>query len=412
MALSYQNIVKAARLSIQTNVPLLVAGPTGVGKTAAMEEAVKTPINLYGQFGEMTYDIRVTETAGMDETDLLGMPSTINEGGREVTVWARPDFVVPFEASYADVPPTLYFLDEISRAPRQVRHALMNALHRQADGYRYIGTHKVRELDRFVLAYNPADDGYDTEDLDPALIARCSHVLAMAKINEWREYAHKKKLNQTMVTFLLDHTADDEPLTECEDFKPQVKKTFRSMEKAIEVFEFWEKNLQGAKDKYEVTPNLLAQFLSGLVGTSAMSLPEYLRDNSWAAWPAEDLINKPKREITKYLKALKDHNRNDILTHVTNGLQAYIKSVACEKEDYNRIVEVFELLPNDMWAKIVDYCINNAGSDDDNHSDKFLAHLSRMKSAKVNYLTEYLNYGIEVKDQISDDSDVAQLGVA
>jgi hypothetical protein len=347
MAINFNGQVEAVKLSIVSDIPTLIAGATGIGKSAAVAEACKSELNGY------QYQVRMMLTAGMDETDLVGIPVQVDG----VTKHARPDFIVDPEASYKEEPPVVYFLDEISRAPHQVRHALMQALYPTSDGFRYLGDHRLRKMDRLVCAYNPADAGYDTDDLDPALVARCSHMKAIANQSDWQKWALKQNMDADLVEFMMS----GQPMEVSCDAEITQRKNPRTATAAIKAWQAHSDNPGLASE------HVALEFICGLIGPEGKTLVAFLNDRDVKPVSAEALYNMSKKERNSYLNKLRKDNRHDIQTQVATSVENWIgakygemKKAELEAENQKELEEIFVKtaqflmnVPKDLAAKVI-----------------------------------------------------------
>lgn len=138
---------------------VLFVGPAGTGKTSRIKAwAAENNINL------------VTVIASsMDETDLGGILSKDEEDPGTVKKLSSKEF-----DALDNVPNSVLFLDEFNRAPHSVRGPLLSLIQDHIVRDDRLDT-KERRLKHFlftIAAINPADENYNTDQLDDAEMSR------------------------------------------------------------------------------------------------------------------------------------------------------------------------------------------------------------------------------------------------
>lgn len=142
-----------------SNVVLCLMGAAGIGKSAIVKGATK----------ECAYDRYVDlRLATQEAGDIVGFPKTVGE----FTMWTLPSWwplskgmVSPITKQVCERDEkVIIFLDELNRAPQDVRQAVFQLL----TDYR-MHTHDLPEGCKIVVAINPADGTYQVEELDAAL---------------------------------------------------------------------------------------------------------------------------------------------------------------------------------------------------------------------------------------------------
>jgi MoxR-like ATPase len=127
----------------------------------------------------------------MEPGDLIGLPAR-DEGK---TVFLKPDW-------WPESDETIVLLDEINRAHRSIRNAIMQLL---ID--RRIHNHILPSGTWLIAAMNPPDDEYDQAELitDPAFISRFFILEVNPDPDEWIEWAEKEGVHESVREFIRNY---------------------------------------------------------------------------------------------------------------------------------------------------------------------------------------------------------------
>jgi hypothetical protein len=170
-------LVDLLDLAYRANRPVLLHGRHGTGKSALAEQAA----------AQLGIDFLARDLSVMEPPDLIGIPVVGADG---LTHYAPPAFL-PHEGR------GLLMLEELNRAPRYMRAPCLQLL-------------TARRLNDYVLppgwvpcaAVNDAEDGYDVDELDPALLSRFLQVRVVADVAEWTRWARAEKLHPEVVAYV------------------------------------------------------------------------------------------------------------------------------------------------------------------------------------------------------------------
>lgn len=160
-------------------VSLMIWGPPGVGKSAAVRQASQ-------ELGVAFIDLRVAQ---MNPVDMRGLPTV--DKVKNQAKWLTPDFF-PTGGS------GILFLDEMNLAPQSV----MNA------GYqlildRRLGDYVVPEGWIIVAAGNRAEDSPNVTKMPPPLANRFAHIqVSSPDDGEWRTWAINNGIAEQIVAFI------------------------------------------------------------------------------------------------------------------------------------------------------------------------------------------------------------------
>lgn len=161
-------------------VPLLVGhfgvGKTDIAKQIAMETGRKIIILVLSQ---------------MEPGDLIGLPSR----KEDKTVFLKPDW-------WPENGDSLIVLDEINRAHRSIRNAIMQLLIDKR-----IHNHVLPEGVWIMATMNPPDEEYDQADLitDPAFVSRFFVLHVNPTVEEWREWARINGVDSSVIEFITNY---------------------------------------------------------------------------------------------------------------------------------------------------------------------------------------------------------------
>lgn len=158
-------------------IPLLV-GHFGVGKTdIAREIASETGRSLI-----------ILVLSQMEPGDLIGLPA--RDGGK--TKFLPPDW-------WPESSEVIILLDEINRAHRSIRNAIMQLL---ID--RRIHNHVLPSGVWILASMNPPDENYDQVELitDPAFLSRFFVLEVHPDAREWTEWAERNGVPRDVVEFI------------------------------------------------------------------------------------------------------------------------------------------------------------------------------------------------------------------
>ena len=149
------------------NIPLMVCGNHGIGKTCITEEIGKA----------LGYSVVVLNLANQTPEDLIGIPKQDGNGFHRPS-WMNTDPKVK----------TLYFLDEINRAPKYVLSSMFNFINEGR-----IHHHSILPTDVIIGASNPDSDSYDVTMFDDiAWNSRFCHLYLTPTRREFINYLTSK----------------------------------------------------------------------------------------------------------------------------------------------------------------------------------------------------------------------------
>lgn len=179
-------------------VPTLLVGSMGVGKSQIVKQVTE----------ELKIGLVDLRLAQQESGDLIGLPYKNGDGG---THWAKPEWW-PKEGTKG-----ILFLDELNRAPTDVRQAVFQLV---LD--RKLHTHILPDGWYVHAAINPDNGNYQVETLDPAMLRRFCVLEVTPDVDVWLEWAKKGNIDNTLSEFVNTNRA---LLFQPEEFKLDVKPT-------------------------------------------------------------------------------------------------------------------------------------------------------------------------------------------
>jgi hypothetical protein len=182
--------IKAADLANDT---VIMQGQHGIGKSTIVKQYAK----------ENDLHIEELFLSHQEVGDLIGIPNTIEIDGETVTTWSKPIWLKRIEQNAKIGKRTVLFLDELNRAPTDVRQsALQLVLEGQIHEHILPIVDNKRTL--IVSAINPADD-YQVDELDPALLDRFLFIEVEADVQAWLKYSNDIGSNKVVIDFIAQH---------------------------------------------------------------------------------------------------------------------------------------------------------------------------------------------------------------
>ena len=169
--------------SLETDDPLMIWGPTGVGKTRIPKQLAAKRGYVYINFLMLL----------RDSVDFRGAPYP-QDG---MTTWLMPDDL-PFIGSKKWDPDQKYIIhfDEINTAPQSVMNVgLQLVLERHA------GPHHLLPSVRILASGNRQGEGA-VQKMSVPLEARFRHALLLPEINAWARHANATGVDPLLIAFL------------------------------------------------------------------------------------------------------------------------------------------------------------------------------------------------------------------
>jgi hypothetical protein len=300
-------LLEAAAAAVQANTPILLSGPHGVAKSEILEQAARTTGRRH-----LAVDLSLTEP-----TDLTGLPFRTPDGK---TAYAPPDWL-PTEGA------GLLVFEEINRAPRHARVPCLQLLTaRRLNGYRLPAGWAL------AATMNPADGGYDVDELDPAYRSRFIQLTVVPDKAEWLTWAAGAGVHEKVIAFVgKTPGALDSPLNP------------RAWAMASAVLRGSEAGNGGGRAGLRAT-------LGGLVGETAAAAflkLYYTTDGGISPLQVLNMFPAVEAKVTELVRA----GRLDALTGLIQELETQIGERPPTDAEARHLGRFAETLPGDLKVK-------------------------------------------------------------
>ncbi|HBT40043.1 MAG: MoxR family ATPase [Pseudothermotoga sp.] len=331
-------------------VPLLV-GHFGVGKTDIARQIA----------AENGRKIIILVLSQMEPGDLIGLPARQEDR----TTFLRPDW-------WPEDGNCLIVLDEINRAHRSIRNAIMQLLIDKR-----IHNHVLPDGVWIMATMNPPDEEYDQADLitDPAFISRFFVLHVNPTVDEWKEWAQINGVDPKVIDFIASYPEflyTSSPLS----LRVELRPSPRSWYKLSNVLRLLSKN------EIEKYAYILA---SAIVGAEAAK--------AFVEFKKSDHVPMPRKILLEGLEASyrDDVDRSNSLVvrlidyfsklndEEIELLSAHISRVA---QNLDKLASV---LPRDSFYALVRFIVDRANQDENSSQffERLLERLSNLDNTKT-----------------------------
>jgi len=319
----------AVSIAREAGLPVLLEGPTGIGKSQIIEEVAR----LLG------IEVRIIDLSLLEPSDLVGLPTM--EDGR--TTYALPS-ILPRSGS------GILLFEELNRAEPYLQNPALQLL-------------TARRLHEYVLpdgwmvvaAINPEGGEYRVNALDKALRARFMVLKLRADRDRWLEWSVANNVHPAIVHTVGHHE---------NAFKDVSPRSWDYASKALHALE-----AVGASfsDGY-----LLRDALGGLLPFAWVEVVRRLLlgdEKARSVNPRDVLLNYAQdADLMNFVRDMKELGRTDALDAIASGVRALVQS-----DELGRLIEggAFQLeslemfmhdLPGDLAESIREAFAENPAS--------------------------------------------------
>lgn len=327
-------------LKEQKTTPLLV-GHRGVGKSEVVYQ--------YSQMLGMNFiDLRLGQ--GSDAADVLGLGDFgKDDDGNNVST----KFMVPDYLAQCNGKPTLFFLDEINRAPKDLLQSMFQFVNK---GEISLNGFKAPEGSFIVAAMNPPTDDYDVLDFDDEAFAdRFCQIKFEPTLNDWIDFCRETGLRSQALEFIKAEPKFLEP--DLEDFSLTVKPSRRSWKTFMEI-----------EKRSNIDADTLRMISKGLLGTeTTISYEKFKEKNKTIS--GKDVIenyDNVRKLIVEYA-----HPQKTQADLISNGIDSVVNYLAdldeISKKQHDNFVAFVTDIPDDL-SLVALLAVNNKAVKDNNET--------------------------------------------
>jgi hypothetical protein len=303
-------VLDCLRLCYEAGRPVMLQGGTGVGKSEILRQFAESK-----KIGFISRDLSL-----MEPPDLVGMPEL--KDGR--THFRSPAFL-PTEGK------GVFVLEEINRAPEYMRAPCLQLLtDRSLNDYRLPAGWLP------VASINPAEDGYDAAELDPAMLSRFVQLTVVPSQSCWLAWAKEHGVHKAVLNYV--------------DSEPDVFGSVRSNPRSWT----YVSDLMHAGDEQRTNGRLLLTMIAGCVGPDrARAFLAFTKNATGRPLKANEVLQAYQSHRAKVLSWISD-GRTDLLETSLRNVEKRIQAgtdfgnVRASKKLWENLRRFLHDLPGDL----------------------------------------------------------------
>ena len=308
-------VIELLTLAHKADVPALLIGPHGVGKSE-IAEAAAAAMNI----GFISRDLSL-----MEPPDLVGLPQ-IRDGA---TSFLPPEFL-PREPGRGG----LLLIEEINRAPRYMQSACLELL-----TSRRLNSYCLPRNWLPIACINPKTEGYVVDLLDAALMSRFMRIEVTAATKPWVQWARASGIHPKIIEYV-----ESVPNALDESKGGSNPRSWSYASKTL---------LAASEEMLERSPDTIVTALNGIIGpVHTTALLQLVSNTEMALRPADVVGNwqASKATMMRWVK----QRRLDLLATSMRAMLQWVRpeSVAQQLQGYVRargaVRAFFGLLPGDL----------------------------------------------------------------
>ena len=332
------------RIPIERQRPVFLMGPPGIGKTAIMEQiAQELGVALVSY--SMTHHTRQSA---------LGLPFIEQKtyGGVEYSVseYTMSEII----ASVYDMMETtgmkegILFLDEINCVSETLAPAMLQFLQ-----YKVFGRHRVPDGWLVVTAGNPPEYNNSVREFDIVTWDRLKRVDVEADFDVWKEYAYRKGVHASIITYLDIKKSDFYKIETTVDGKSFV--TARGWTDLSDMIGLYEEH--GIK----VDQKLVEQYLQNRKIAKDFAIYYDLFNKYKSDYQVDKILEgKAPAEIKSRAKAAKFDERLALLGLMIDGVTERLRAVITAESSMAELLEALKNIRMGLTKASLEDSIANA----------------------------------------------------
>lgn len=301
-------------LAHRSNQPPLLEGAHGVGKSQLIEQAAR----------KLGIDFIVRDLSLMEPPDLIGLPTQKN--GK--TVYSPPDFLPSGGRG-------ILVFEELNRSEKYMMSPCLQLL-----TARCLNDYRLPDGWLPAAAINPAGEGYDTRELDPALLSRFMRMEVVADMPSWLKWAGGNGIHPTVQQYvgMVPNV-----------FEGSNPRSWAYVSNVLHAHE-----AGGGDDR-----RTLVAAISGLVGeVHAKSFAKIYRGGSGEDTPSAESVLRRYPSIRATLAGWVKAKQTDLLGGVAHGVQVALQNsdlcaeISKSKTMRRNLEDFAKDLPADLGRKV------------------------------------------------------------
>lgn len=304
------------RIPIEKQRPVFMIGPPGIGKTAIMEQiAAELGVGLVSY--SMTHHTRQSA---------LGLPYITEKeyGGKsyQVSEYTMSEIIGSVYDLMRETGKTegILFLDEINCVSETLAPCMLQFLQ-----YKVFGQHRVPSGWILVTAGNPPEYNKSVRDFDIVTLDRLKRIEIEPDYETWKEYAYKKGVHASVMTYLAARKKDFYKIENAADGKHFV--TARGWDDLSEMIKLYEEN------GLAVDEQLICQYLQDARISKDFAIYYDLFNKYRSDYQVEKILDGTVSEsiVLRAERASMDE-RLSLLGLIFDSVTAQLRTV-CEREN-------------------------------------------------------------------------------
>lgn len=308
-------VIELLALAHRANVPALLIGPHGVGKSEISEAAAAA----------MNIEFISRDLSLMEPPDLVGLPQ-IKDGA---TSFLPPEFL-PRESGRGG----LLLIEEINRAPRYMQASCLELL-----TSRRLNSYSLPENWLPIACINPKTEGYMVDLLDAALMSRFMRIEVTAATKPWVQWARASGIHPKVIEYV-----ENVPNALDESKGGSNPRSWSYASKTL---------LAAGAELLERSPDTIVTALNGIIGPVHTTALLQLVSNTEMALRPVDVVGNWQASKATMMRWVKQR-RLDLLATSMRAMLQWVRpeSVAQQLQGSVRargaVRAFFRLLPGDL----------------------------------------------------------------